>query len=76
MFDRLRSLESPLPDFNAESLTHALFSDDRERKGAIGSLVNRLVTSATLIKTDNDFECPLLQYQVALGDAEKHLLNA
>ena len=77
MFDRLQSLESALPDFNAESLTHALFSDDHyERKGAIGSLVNRLVTSATLIKTDNDFECPLLQYQVALGDAEKQLLNA
>lgn len=77
MFKRLELLESSLSGFSAESLTCALFSDDHyERKGAIGSLVNRLVTSATLTNTEYNFECPLLQYQVALGDAEKQLLNA
>ena len=77
MLSDLRQLEAELPNFNAKELTEDLFSGSHHRrKQAIGGLVNRLLTSAKLERTAYDFECPLLQYQVQLGEAEKILLNS
>lgn len=77
MFDFLQSLEPTLQDFNAAKLTDQLFSSQHyQRKKAIGSLVNRLLTSAKLVTNDGEFSEPLLQYCVALGATEQQLLDA
>lgn len=78
MLNDLKQLQSELNNFNAEQLTNDLFSGSHHRrKQAIGGLVNRLLTSATLQQANEpDFDCPLLQYEVQLGQAEKILLNA
>lgn len=77
MLSDLKQLQSELNNFNAEQLTNDLFSGSHHRrKQAIGGLVNRLLTSATLQANEPDFDCPLLQYEVQLGQAEKILLNA
>ncbi|HAS23050.1 anti-phage deoxyguanosine triphosphatase [Idiomarina loihiensis] len=77
MFSDLQQLEAELSDFNARKLTEDLFSGSHHlRKQAIGGLVNRLLTSARLNSTEYNFDCPLLQYEVQLGAAEKILLNS
>lgn len=76
MYDFLVSLESELHDFNASAVTDSLFSAQHfERKKAIGDLVNRLVTSATLKPNESEFESPLLQYETHLGPSEQQLLD-
>lgn len=77
MLNDLKQLQPELVDFNAEQLTNDLFSGSHHRrKQAIGGLVNRLLTSTTLQPNEPDFDSPLLQYEVQLGQAEKILLNA
>ncbi|MDV6315272.1 anti-phage deoxyguanosine triphosphatase [Idiomarina sp. HP20-50] len=77
MLPDLRQLDPELPNFSAEKLTNDLFSGTHHlRKQAIGSLVNGFLTSAKIESTDSPFDCPLLQYEVQLGAAEKILLNS
>ncbi len=77
MYELLQQLESELPEFNAAELTDLLFSAQHyQRKRAIGDLVNRLVTSATLQPYPVTFDDPILQYQALLGPTEHKLLQA
>lgn len=77
MFPLLQTLESEMADFNATELTDQLFSAQHfQRKRAIGGLVNRLLTSAQLIRYQQPFQQPLLQYQAALGQPQQQLLDA
>lgn len=76
MFDKLHALEDEFDDFNATQLTDQLFSQQHYlRKQAIGGLVNRLLTSATLQRSSGDFSELLLQYNAVLGDSEQTLLD-
>ena len=76
MYDFLSELDSEFSDFSASALTDMLFSSEHyQRKRAIGSLVNRLVTSAQLEPNDLQFESPLLQYKTCLGQTEQRLLD-
>lgn len=77
MFDFLLSLQPKLDGFNASQLTDQLFSVHHyQRKHAIGGLVNRLLTSARIIKSETSFAEPLLQYTAELGAEQQLLLNA
>ena len=76
MYDFLSELDSEFSVFSASALTDKLFSPEHyQRKRAIGSLVNRLVTSAQLEPNDLQFESPLLQYKTCLGQTEQRLLD-
>lgn len=77
MFPKLQELGSSLADFDAVELTDHLFSSHHyERKAAIGSLVNRILTSTRLVSQDEQFESDLLAYKAQLAETEQQLLNA
>ena len=77
MFPTLQALASSFTDFDAVELTDNLFSSHHyERKAAIGSLVNRILTSSRLVTQDQQFESSLLVYKAQLASPEQQLLNA
>ncbi|EAQ32050.1 anti-phage deoxyguanosine triphosphatase [Idiomarina baltica] len=77
MFPKLQELASALVDFDAVELTDNLFSSHHyQRKAAIGSLVNRILTSTQLVCQSEQFESDLLSYKAQLAKTEQQLLNA
>lgn len=45
------------------------------RKDAIGSLVNQLITSVTLVESLPNSQTPLIRYNAALAEQEQHILH-
>lgn len=76
VLSELKIIENPWAKKHAEQLTIMLFSDTpSKRKNAIGALVNHLITSIEIKQVSEDFNDPLLKYNVALNEMSKPILQ-
>ena len=76
VLDTFSSAKNPWAKKHASQLTEMLFNDElHQRKNAIGALVNHLITNTETFQVNQQFNSPILAFNIRLNDAASPILE-